>query len=115
MAKDKPSNKHYSQKEIGAALNNAVLAAFGSPELAELEEPRKRQLRNYTAAIIDVIIDHRKKGYLRSNEELVAVLTSAALFTHVLLVAKGSIGKLAAYEDLAKRIVDDMESPELDG
>ena len=108
MKNDKTS-KYYSQKEIGTALNNAVIATLGSQELKGLDETRKKQLRNYTTAILDVIIGHRKKGYLKSNEELVVVLSSAALFVHVLLVAKGNIGKLAAYEDIAKRIVEDME------
>lgn len=90
-------------------MNNAVLAAFGSQELKGLTEERKRQLRNYTSAILDVIIEHRKKNYLKNNEEVVTVLASAALFVHVLLVSHGNIGKLAAYEDLASRIVSDLE------
>src|SRR5277367_2141178 len=100
MKNDK-ANKYYSQKEIGAALNNAVAATLGSQDLKGLTEERRRKLRNYTAAIVEALCDKdvRSKGLL-TVEELTAVLASASLFVHVLLVAKGSLGRLAMYQDI---------------
>jgi|SRR5579871_2596681 len=103
-----PKNKTYSQQEIGIALNNALVASMGAQGLVGLDERRRRKIRSYTAAIIEVLCDYRKKDDLTS-EEVVVVLTGAALFAQVLLVAKGGLKKLAAYEDLAKRVIEDME------
>lgn len=103
----KPNTKVYSNKEIGVALNNALVATFGSAALSELTEGRKAKLREYTRAIIDAVLDHRKQGLLTA-EELVSVLTATALMVHVLLVAKGGAGKLAAYEALASSMAKDL-------
>lgn len=108
MKKETHKSKTYSQQEIGVALNNALVACLGAQGLLGLDERKKRKIRSYTAAIIEVLCDYRKKDDLTA-EEVVVVLTGAALFAQVLLVAKGGLKKLAAYEDLAKRTLEDME------
>lgn len=104
----KIKSKVYSNKEIGVALNNALQAAFGSVALKGLTEGRKRQLRSYTAAIVDGVLEHRKENLIGA-EEIVVALTSAAMFTHVLLVAKGTENKLPMYQDQAARLAEDLD------
>ena len=107
-----PTTKHsiyMTPKEIGVVLNNAVAAAFNCKEIATQPPLRAKQIRNFTAAILDVVLDYRKKEYLTA-EELVAVFTTAALFVHVLLVAKGGALKLQMYQDQAKRMLEDTDN-----
>jgi hypothetical protein len=109
MPKMKSNNKVHTQKEIGIALNNAVQAISSSAELRKLSDSRKKQLRNYLSAILDVILEHRKKEHLTS-EELVFVLSSGALFSFVWLVTKGSESKLAMYQDVAASLAQDLQN-----
>ena len=103
----KTKSKTYTNKEIGVSINNAVQAAFGNITLKDLTDGRKRQLRGYIGAIIDGVLEHRKEGLIGA-EELVAVLASASLFVHVLLVAKSTEKKLPLYEDMATRLAEDL-------
>lgn len=102
------SKKTFTAKEIGLALNNVLVMTFGANGLKELGDKRKAKLRDYTRAIMDVVLDHRKQGLLTA-EELVAVLTAVATMVHVLLIQGGSLGKLPAYEALAADIAKDIE------
>jgi hypothetical protein len=102
------AKKTFTSKEIGLTLNNALVVTFGAVGLRELGEKRKAKLRDYTRAIMDVVLDHRKQGLLTA-EELVAVLTAVATMVHVLLVQGGSLGKLPAYEALTSNIAKDIE------
>lgn len=104
----KPKSKSYNNKELGAILNNASAAAFGTQALKSLGEPRKRQIRHYLAAVLEGVIDHVKEGHLKA-EELVAVLQAGALFVHVLLVEKSGESRLPVYQDLASRIAKDQD------
>lgn len=94
-------------KDIGLALNNAVSAAWSYPTLAKTPDLRRKALRNYLAAILDKILEHRKEGHLTA-EELVAVLASGALFVHAFLIQKS--GRLPMFEDIAARMAQDLDT-----
>ena len=102
----KNNSKYIETKEIGVALNNAVVAAFGCKEIKELDPLRQKQIRNYMAAILEIVIDQHKQDYL-TGPEMVAAFSAGALFLHVFLVAKGGESRLTMYQDLAKKLLED--------
>ena len=102
------SSKYISVKDAGVTLNNAVAASFNCKEIAESTPRRQAQVRAYLAAILDVVLDHRKQGYLTA-EELVLVFSAGALFSHVFLVAKGTSSKLSMYNDIGKKMLEDKD------
>lgn len=86
------SRKGFTQREIGVALNNAVVHAM-NPTSGEIVDPRLRRLRNYTQAVVEPLIEHTQEltpegASLLEPEELVAVLVSSALFVHMSLIMK---------------------------
>jgi hypothetical protein len=86
------SRKGFTQREIGVALNNAVVHAM-TPTSGEIPPDRLRRLRNYTQAIVDPLIQHTQEisaegRPLLEPEELTAVLVTSALFVHMSLTMK---------------------------
>lgn len=86
------SRKGFTQREIGVALNNAVVHAM-TPTSGELSPERLRRLRNYTQAVVEPLIQHTQEisaegRPLLEPEELTAVLVSSALFVHMTLTMK---------------------------
>lgn len=106
MATKKPET--YTQKEIGGMLTNAVVFSFGSSGMAGITEGRKRQLHAYLNAAMDIFAQHVREEVI-TPEELVFVLAGGALYCHGALVMK--TGKMALYEDIAKRMLESEEPP----
>lgn len=79
MAKTPTTPKTYSPREIGAALNNALLFA-SQPDDFVIRESRLRRLSEYAQAVVQPCIEHVEKGLL-SYQELVVALLSCALLT----------------------------------
>lgn len=105
----KNKSKYAETKEIGVALNNAVAAAFGCQEIKDLPPLEALAIRNYMAAILEIVIEHHKQEYL-TGPQLVAAFSAGALFLHVFLVAKGGESKLTMYQDLAKQLLEDEDA-----
>lgn len=97
-------DKTYTQKEISVALNNAVVAAL-HPSGVKISEPRLRQLREFTKALVGIAFDYttNEEEKFLSPQELVAVLACAALYAQTTLVTKSD--KLPA-ADTAKQIFE---------
>jgi len=72
----------FSQREIATTLNNAVLRALKPTRIAELDDSRLRDLRAYAQAVVEPTMAHANEGLLE-YEELVAVLTTAALYVQL--------------------------------
>ena len=106
MKKENP-NKTYTNKEIGAALNNAVVCTLGSQALKGITEARKKKLRDYTSVIVDTVLDFRKKEDMTA-EELVYVFSVCTLFFQALMVSKNGV-RLPMFEDIAARMIKDGE------
>lgn len=104
----KEKSKLYSNKEIGVALNNALVASQGYPALKDLTELRRKKLHGYLTAILDAILEQRKDGLLKA-EELVFIFQAGAIFLHVNLISGGSEKRLAAYEDMASGLAKDLK------
>jgi hypothetical protein len=75
----------FSQREIQAVLNNAVLRTMSPTRIGPIPPERLRRLRAYTEALIEPTFEHVEEGYMTA-EELVAIFTIAALFTQMLRV-----------------------------
>lgn len=114
--------KQFTNTEIGVALNNSVTHALGASGLKDMTASRNLCLRNYLAAVLDVLIQHHKDGDV-TPEELVYLLSAGAMFVHVLLVTKGTDAKVEQYRaklpqfqqmahDMAKDIDDGRTCPE---
>jgi hypothetical protein len=102
----KSNSKFIETKDIGVALNNAVAAAFGSKDIKDLSPLETLAIRNYMAAILEIVIEHHKQEYL-TGAQLVAAFSAGALFLHVFLVAKGGESKLTMYQNIAKQLLED--------
>lgn len=83
-----PLNRNllFSNKELAAWLNNAVIASL-APPTGKIPEKRMRHLKPYVLGIIAPLFEHVAEEAIRP-EELVAVLTTAARFTHNVLILK---------------------------
>lgn len=77
MATKNIEPKKYSPRDIGVALNNALLQA-SRPEGAEIVAGRLRRLSEYAQAVVQPCATHMEENLL-TREELVVVLLSAAL------------------------------------
>lgn len=79
MAKKKET---FSQREIAAVLNNAVLRSLKPTRITELSDKRIQKLQDYAQALVEPTVQHVEEGLL-CYEELVAALSAAALFVHL--------------------------------
>lgn len=95
-------------REISNALNNAAAYCFNSKEIKTTSPERMKHLRAYAAAILDVVVEHRKQGEVTA-EELIFVLTLLPLFTQVFYVDKTASKKLSMFQDISKRMLEDQE------
>lgn len=78
----------YSPREIANQLRNAVIAA-ARPRSGPIEDPvRLRQIRAFSSGITEALKQFVEDGDLRSVEELVLALTSAAWAAHVALLVR---------------------------
>lgn len=77
MATKNLEPKKYSPRDIGVALNNALVAA-SRPEESEILLSRLRRLSEYAQAVVQPCSEHMDEKLL-TREELVVVLLSAAL------------------------------------
>jgi hypothetical protein len=93
MATDK--SKGFTQREIGAALNNAVLLAL-SPRKHPISPERQFRLREYSQGLIEIVLETLEDG--ATPEELVAILSGCALTIHASHVMKTD--KLPALKEL---------------
>jgi hypothetical protein len=77
-------SKRYTAREIGESLNNSVAKSFNPASLShELKDSnRSNQLRAYGEALTKVCFKHVEQRYLKA-EELVAILSGAALFVQL--------------------------------
>jgi hypothetical protein len=101
-------SKYLDPKEVSLPLNNAAAAAFNTKVIATTTPERMKKLRAYLAAILDVVLEHRKSGEITA-EELVFVCSSAALFIHVFFLDKTASRKLSMFQDISKRIIEDQD------
>jgi hypothetical protein len=81
----KSREETFSQRDILAVLNNAVLRATSPSRTGTIKPERLRALRKYTEALIAPTFEHVEEEYM-TPEELVLVFSSAALFTQMLKV-----------------------------
>jgi hypothetical protein len=70
----------FSSREVAAALNNAVVIT-SKPGTGEIPDTRKRKLREYAQASIEISLVHVDDGIL-SSEEAAYVFACAALYIH---------------------------------
>lgn len=100
MPKDETSN----QREIAAALNNAVAAALRPARLGPIPESRLKKLHSIAKALIAPAQDLLEPGLgpdggaVLEPEELVAVMAVAALYVqlqHVIGTTKVPFGGLS--------------------
>lgn len=75
----KKESSLFSQKEILAALNNAVVMSRRPARHGEIPEKRLAKLRSYVEALVAPTRLHMGEGMLRP-EEVVHFLVTAALF-----------------------------------
>lgn len=101
------NSKHYTQKEIGIALNNALVATQAQGPLADMTELRKKKLRHYLLATLDPIIEYVKEGHI-SAEELVVILQSGALFVYVFMAVKKKMN-LPVFDNLMSELAEELE------
>jgi hypothetical protein len=114
MAKNQP---HVLQREVGAALNNALLLARETQHFLALRDKgpgpelsRKRRLWAYTEAHVNVIKEHVHSKRLHEDEAILILIGEAILIAG--LFYKGV--KLPAFGDAAKALLDgDPEQSEL--
>ena len=103
-------SKYVTQKEVGLALNNCVASQYGSEGLKALTGIRKSKLMNYTAAVVQPLVQHIKEGYI-TPEELSLVLSAGSLFVFGLFISKRHANiKLPLYEDTAVTISEGLEA-----
>jgi hypothetical protein len=108
MAKAPP---HATQREIGAAVNNAILLTKGSQfftefiakNSAERVLKRNQRLRAYVEAHIAVIKDHVVDNRLNADEAVLILLSEAIVICG--LFYKGL--KLPMFNDFAARLLED--------
>lgn len=108
MAKAPP---HTTQREIGAAVNNAILLTkssqffteFTAKNSAERVLKRNQRLRAYSEAHIAVIKDHVVEGTLNADEAVLILLSEAIVICG--LFYKGL--KLPMFADFASRLLED--------
>jgi hypothetical protein len=80
---------HFTQREIGEAVNNAVVKALKPAALGEIPETRLRRLRAYSQGAVAAMIRHiEEEPPVLAPEELVLVLTTAALFVQLKYVMR---------------------------
>ena len=89
------NDKSYTCKELGVLLNNAVAASLNLEDKA-VPEARLRRLREYSQALLEPLLEHLKDQTYEEEgitypaplaaHELVSILQSAALYTHMLYV-----------------------------
>lgn len=81
-------SKSFNAREIALAINNAmVLASRPTSISSEITEKRFPKIREYTAAILEPLLQHVDEDLLM-NEELVMALVSAALIVQQVHVLK---------------------------
>jgi len=109
MAKLPPSTttKTYSPRDIGGAINNALLAA-SRPESFEIRESRLRRLSEYAAALVEPVKKHleteKPNGEpLITYHEAVVALLSAALLVHAANTTGGDKLPLMSVAKLLKK------------
>lgn len=107
MAKAPP---HATQREIGAAVNNAVLLARDSKHFHDLKAKdekkflsRLRRLRAYTEAHGATIIEHVREELLHPDEAILVLESEALLVAGIFY--KGL--KLPLYADFGKSLLED--------
>lgn len=91
----------YSQRDIQAVLNNAVLRTTAPTRTGPIKPERLRALRAYTEALLEPAFEHLDEGYMTA-EELVHIFSVGALFTQMLKVMgtlKGAPAMNALFDD----------------
>jgi hypothetical protein len=106
----KAKTETYSQRDILAILNNAVLKTVSPTRTGPISKDRLRALRKYTEALIEPTFEHVDEQYL-TPEELVAIFSIASLFTQMIKV----MGTLKGAPVVGALFDDDQESEEKDG
>ena len=72
----------YTKRQIGIAIQNAVVSALHPPS-GEVPQKRLARLREYAIAVVEPLRRHLVEDEeLLRPEELVVVLTAAALLIH---------------------------------
>jgi hypothetical protein len=90
----------FSQRDIAIALNNAVQRALNTTRLGPLPDERLRELRAYSQAIMDPLLEeHVGKGYLAA-EELVAVMAICGLYVQLSEIMHTNKVPMASKTDL---------------
>lgn len=74
-------------REVGEAVNNAVVKAFAPSSIGPIPEPRLRKLRAYSQGLLAPMLKHVEEEIIRP-EEVVMVLLTAALFTQLKYVMR---------------------------
>lgn len=115
---NKSKKNTFTQREIGDATNNAVVRALRPASLGEIQEARLRQLRAYSQGLLGPTLKHVEDEVLKP-EELVIVLTTAALFVqlkHVMGTDKMPLGPkvIELYEGPSAVVLPEkyLETPE---
>lgn len=96
------SKETWTQKEIAAAISNAVVQAKHPNSLKVIPEARMRRLREYALAACEVMLENSDEGLLHP-EELVLILLSGALYVQATRVMK-SVN--VTHLDLGKLLFD---------
>lgn len=110
MGTPKDKNRStFTQKEIGTTLNMAAVAALGAVPLKNITEERRKKLRYYTMAALEVLSKEVKEGSI-SGEELVSILASGALFVHASMVMTSA--KLPVFQHMSKEMHDSLKGYE---
>lgn len=107
MAKAPP---HATQRDLGAAVNNAVLLARDTKYFNDLKAKdekkflsRQRRLRAYSEGHVQIIKEHVQEELLHPDEAVLVLVSEALVICG--LFYKGL--KLPLYADFGKSLIED--------